>query len=144
MILKSLLPFPSVVWQQKGRRGKVFGKVNCKNIKQDCPQPECDSPILLPGHCCRTCPKGELRGSGPSPFNRQLRKNQQNRLQRSASEPVMGHLVNCAEGLRSIFQSAATVAHFLDTSCRLFRLVRTLPLAFMLQAGRTVAPHKGD
>uniref|UniRef100_A0A672Z738 Chordin n=1 Tax=Sphaeramia orbicularis TaxID=375764 RepID=A0A672Z738_9TELE len=44
---------------QKGRRGKVFGKVNCKNIKQDCPEPECDEPILLPGHCCKTCPKGE-------------------------------------------------------------------------------------
>ncbi|CAL8234909.1 unnamed protein product, partial [Arctogadus glacialis] len=42
---------------QKGRRGKVFGKVNCKNIKQDCPEPDCDHPILLPGHCCKTCPK---------------------------------------------------------------------------------------
>uniref|UniRef100_A0A7N8YP76 Chordin n=1 Tax=Mastacembelus armatus TaxID=205130 RepID=A0A7N8YP76_9TELE len=43
---------------QKNRRGKVFGKVNCKNIKQDCPDPDCDEPILLPGHCCKTCPKG--------------------------------------------------------------------------------------
>uniref|UniRef100_A0A665V0Y2 Chordin n=1 Tax=Echeneis naucrates TaxID=173247 RepID=A0A665V0Y2_ECHNA len=43
---------------QKSRRGKVFGKVNCKNIKQDCPNPNCDNPILLPGHCCKTCPKG--------------------------------------------------------------------------------------
>uniref|UniRef100_A0A7N6AIZ6 Chordin n=1 Tax=Anabas testudineus TaxID=64144 RepID=A0A7N6AIZ6_ANATE len=40
------------------RRGKVLGKVNCKNIKQDCPDPDCDDPILLPGHCCKTCPKG--------------------------------------------------------------------------------------
>uniref|UniRef100_A0A8C2ZL22 Chordin n=1 Tax=Cyclopterus lumpus TaxID=8103 RepID=A0A8C2ZL22_CYCLU len=43
---------------QKGRRGKVFGKVNCKNVKQDCPDPDCVDPILLPGHCCKTCPKG--------------------------------------------------------------------------------------
>ncbi|CAL8350433.1 unnamed protein product [Lota lota] len=43
---------------QKSRRGKVFGKVNCKNIKQDCQEPDCDHPILLPGHCCKTCPKG--------------------------------------------------------------------------------------
>ncbi|TKS81442.1 Chordin Protein chordino [Collichthys lucidus] len=43
---------------QKGRRGKVFGKVNCKNIKQDCPDLDCDDPVLLPGHCCKTCPKG--------------------------------------------------------------------------------------
>uniref|UniRef100_A0A3B4A709 Chordin n=1 Tax=Periophthalmus magnuspinnatus TaxID=409849 RepID=A0A3B4A709_9GOBI len=42
---------------QKSRRGKVFGKVNCKNIKQDCPNPECEDPVLLPGHCCKTCPK---------------------------------------------------------------------------------------
>ncbi|XP_035479514.1 chordin isoform X1 [Scophthalmus maximus] len=44
---------------QKSRRGKVFGKVNCKNIKQDCPDPNCDDPVLLPGHCCKTCPKGD-------------------------------------------------------------------------------------
>uniref|UniRef100_A0A7N6BIH4 Chordin n=1 Tax=Anabas testudineus TaxID=64144 RepID=A0A7N6BIH4_ANATE len=44
---------------QKSRRGKVLGKVNCKNIKQDCPDPDCDDPILLPGHCCKTCPKGD-------------------------------------------------------------------------------------
>ncbi|KAJ8367846.1 hypothetical protein SKAU_G00078740 [Synaphobranchus kaupii] len=44
----------------RNRRGKVFGKVSCKNIKQDCPEPGCDDPVLLPGHCCKTCPKGEL------------------------------------------------------------------------------------
>uniref|UniRef100_A0A3Q3FU86 Chordin n=1 Tax=Labrus bergylta TaxID=56723 RepID=A0A3Q3FU86_9LABR len=43
---------------QKTRRSKVFGKVNCKNIKQDCPDLDCDDPVLLPGHCCKTCPKG--------------------------------------------------------------------------------------
>uniref|UniRef100_A0A3B4VLM9 Chordin n=1 Tax=Seriola dumerili TaxID=41447 RepID=A0A3B4VLM9_SERDU len=43
---------------QKSRRGKVFGKVNCKNIKQDCPDPNCDDPILLPG--------GSLLGSHTS------------------------------------------------------------------------------
>ncbi|XP_034722598.1 chordin [Etheostoma cragini] len=44
---------------QKSRRGKVLGKVNCKNIKQDCPDLDCEDPILLPGHCCKTCRKGE-------------------------------------------------------------------------------------
>uniref|UniRef100_A0A8B9I112 Chordin n=1 Tax=Astyanax mexicanus TaxID=7994 RepID=A0A8B9I112_ASTMX len=44
---------------QRSRRGKVFGKVSCKNIKQDCPEPSCDDPVLLPGHCCKTCPKGD-------------------------------------------------------------------------------------
>ncbi|KAJ3590716.1 hypothetical protein NHX12_008665 [Muraenolepis orangiensis] len=44
---------------QKSRRGKVFGKVNCKNIKQDCPETHCDHPVLLPGYCCKTCSKGQ-------------------------------------------------------------------------------------
>ncbi|KAF7655213.1 hypothetical protein LDENG_00059290 [Lucifuga dentata] len=46
---------------QKTRRGKVLGKVNCKNTKQDCPELECDDPVLLPGQCCRTCPKAVLK-----------------------------------------------------------------------------------
>ncbi|XP_034080281.1 chordin, partial [Gymnodraco acuticeps] len=45
---------------QKSRRGKVFGKVNCKNIKQDCPELDCSDPVLRPGHCCKTCPIGDF------------------------------------------------------------------------------------
>ncbi|KAM9442129.1 chordin-like [Salvelinus alpinus] len=45
---------------QRGRKGKVLGKVSCKNIKQDCPEPSCDDPVLLPGQCCKTCPKGDV------------------------------------------------------------------------------------
>ncbi|XP_037332499.2 chordin [Pungitius pungitius] len=52
---------------QKGRRGKVFGKVNCRNIKQACPEPDCEDPVLLPGHCCRSCPKGDKRPSASLP-----------------------------------------------------------------------------
>lgn len=43
---------------QKSRRGKVSGKVNCKNIKQDCPALDCDNPVQLAGHCCKTCLQG--------------------------------------------------------------------------------------
>ncbi|XP_010767507.1 chordin [Notothenia coriiceps] len=43
---------------QKSRRGKVFGKVNCKNIKQDCPELDCSDAVLRPGHCCKSCPTG--------------------------------------------------------------------------------------
>lgn len=60
--------------QQKSRRGKVSGKVNCKNIKQDCPDLDCDDPVLLPGHCCKTCPKSknprmQMRPSGTRGLN---------------------------------------------------------------------------
>jgi len=42
---------------QRSKR-KVFGKVSCRNIKQDCPAAKCTHPVLQPGHCCKTCPDG--------------------------------------------------------------------------------------
>uniref|UniRef100_A0A182J073 Dorsal-ventral patterning protein Sog n=1 Tax=Anopheles atroparvus TaxID=41427 RepID=A0A182J073_ANOAO len=39
---------------QKKRR--VVGRVQCRNIKNECPKPSCDDPILLPGRCCKICP----------------------------------------------------------------------------------------
>ncbi|XP_076451872.1 chordin-like isoform X2 [Babylonia areolata] len=32
------------------------GRVKCKNIKGDCPKPQCDHPVLLPERCCKICP----------------------------------------------------------------------------------------
>lgn len=52
--------------QQRNHRGKPVGKVNCKNMKQDCPVPACPRATLLPGHCCHTCPKGEESGCVPA------------------------------------------------------------------------------
>ncbi|RZF45169.1 hypothetical protein LSTR_LSTR007132 [Laodelphax striatellus] len=42
---------------QKKRR--VVGKVHCRNIKNECPKPSCDEPVLAPGRCCKVCP-GDL------------------------------------------------------------------------------------
>lgn len=39
---------------QKKRR--IVARVQCRNIKNECPKPTCDDPILLPGRCCKTCP----------------------------------------------------------------------------------------
>lgn len=39
---------------QKKRR--IVARVQCRNIKNECPKPTCDEPILLPGKCCKTCP----------------------------------------------------------------------------------------
>ncbi|XP_010571398.1 PREDICTED: chordin [Haliaeetus leucocephalus] len=58
--------------QQRNRRGKPAGKVNCKNMKQDCPVPACPRATLLPGHCCHTCPKalpGPPEKSPAPPFD---------------------------------------------------------------------------
>ncbi|XP_009881689.1 PREDICTED: chordin [Charadrius vociferus] len=58
--------------KQRNRRGKTAGKVNCKNMKQDCPVPACPRATLLPGHCCHTCPKalpGPPEKSPAPPFD---------------------------------------------------------------------------
>ncbi|NWX94574.1 CHRD protein, partial [Nothoprocta pentlandii] len=57
---------------QRNRRGKALGKVNCKNMKQECPVPACPRATLLPGHCCHTCPKalpGPPEKSPEPPFD---------------------------------------------------------------------------
>ncbi|XP_044540245.1 chordin-like, partial [Gracilinanus agilis] len=38
------------------RRGRGPGRVSCKNIKPECPVPNCGQPRQLPGHCCQSCP----------------------------------------------------------------------------------------
>ncbi|XP_011307263.1 dorsal-ventral patterning protein Sog [Fopius arisanus] len=39
---------------QKKRR--IIARVQCRNIKNECPKPMCDEPVLLPGRCCKSCP----------------------------------------------------------------------------------------
>lgn len=42
-----------VAVQKKNRK---VAKVRCKNIKNDCPKPNCEDPVLLSERCCKTCP----------------------------------------------------------------------------------------
>lgn len=39
---------------QKKRR--IVARVQCRNIKNECPKPSCDEPVLYPGRCCKVCP----------------------------------------------------------------------------------------
>lgn len=48
---------------QKKRR--IVARVQCRNIKNECPKPTCEEPILLPGRCCKTCP-GDSHSKSPS------------------------------------------------------------------------------
>ncbi|XP_061716121.1 dorsal-ventral patterning protein Sog isoform X1 [Cydia pomonella] len=48
---------------QKKRR--VMAKVHCRNIKNECPEPSCDTPVLLPGRCCKTCPGDDTPEDSP-------------------------------------------------------------------------------
>ncbi|MGH0151809.1 UNVERIFIED_CONTAM: hypothetical protein FKN15_040136 [Acipenser sinensis] len=52
-----LTVFPLFVVGVDNTQRNHRGKVSCKNIKHDCPEPPCSNPVLLPGHCCRSCPK---------------------------------------------------------------------------------------
>lgn len=38
------------------KKRRVVGKVLCRNIKHECPEPTCEEPVLLPGRCCKSCP----------------------------------------------------------------------------------------
>ncbi|XP_077289288.1 dorsal-ventral patterning protein Sog-like [Arctopsyche grandis] len=48
------------------KKHRIVAKVQCRNIKNECPKPSCDEPELLPGRCCKTCP-GDLDNSKPLP-----------------------------------------------------------------------------
>lgn len=37
------------------KKRRIVARVQCKNIKNECPKPTCENPILLPGRCCKTC-----------------------------------------------------------------------------------------
>ncbi|XP_023289861.1 dorsal-ventral patterning protein Sog [Orussus abietinus] len=39
---------------QKKRR--IVARVQCRNIKNECPKLNCEEPVLLPGRCCKSCP----------------------------------------------------------------------------------------
>ncbi|GFG28843.1 hypothetical protein Cfor_08461, partial [Coptotermes formosanus] len=39
---------------QKKRR--IVARVHCRNVKNECPKPTCDEPVLYPGRCCKVCP----------------------------------------------------------------------------------------
>ncbi|KAG8193954.1 hypothetical protein JTE90_011504 [Oedothorax gibbosus] len=38
------------------RKKRISSRVKCKDIKNDCPKPTCDDPVLLPERCCKSCP----------------------------------------------------------------------------------------
>ncbi|XP_054727208.1 dorsal-ventral patterning protein Sog [Anastrepha obliqua] len=38
------------------KKRRIVVRVQCKNIKHDCPIATCNDPVQLPGKCCKTCP----------------------------------------------------------------------------------------
>ncbi|XP_052873639.1 dorsal-ventral patterning protein Sog [Anopheles cruzii] len=47
-IMCECVPFP--------KKRRVVGRVQCRNIKNECPKVTCEDPILFPGRCCKACP----------------------------------------------------------------------------------------
>ncbi|XP_031627582.1 dorsal-ventral patterning protein Sog isoform X2 [Contarinia nasturtii] len=38
------------------KRRRIVARVQCRNIKNECPKLDCDEPLQLPGKCCKVCP----------------------------------------------------------------------------------------
>lgn len=38
------------------KNNRTVTRVKCKNMKSECPKLDCDDPVLLPNHCCKSCP----------------------------------------------------------------------------------------
>uniref|UniRef100_A0A1A9ZID9 VWFC domain-containing protein n=1 Tax=Glossina pallidipes TaxID=7398 RepID=A0A1A9ZID9_GLOPL len=38
------------------KKKRIVARVQCRNIKEECPTTTCDEPVSLPGKCCKTCP----------------------------------------------------------------------------------------
>jgi hypothetical protein len=54
LILLLLLLLLLADWQVQKKR-RIAGRTLCRNIKNECPKPNCDEPVLLPGRCCKVC-----------------------------------------------------------------------------------------
>lgn len=46
----------SLSFEQVTKRRRIVARVQCRNIKNECPKPACDEPIQKPGKCCKVCP----------------------------------------------------------------------------------------
>lgn len=46
----------TVFMLQFQRKRRVVARVQCRSIKNECPEPTCDEPVLLPNRCCKSCP----------------------------------------------------------------------------------------
>lgn len=42
------------------KNNRTVTRVKCKNMKSECPKLDCDEPVLLPDHCCKSCPGDEF------------------------------------------------------------------------------------
>lgn len=38
------------------KKKRIVARVQCRNIKDECPTTTCHDPLTLPGKCCKTCP----------------------------------------------------------------------------------------
>ncbi|CAH0554512.1 unnamed protein product [Brassicogethes aeneus] len=41
------------------RKRRIVARVQCRNIKNECPEVTCDDPVLKPGSCCKICPDAQ-------------------------------------------------------------------------------------
>lgn len=39
------------------KKNRIVAKVQCRNVKTECPKVTCNNPVILEGQCCKTCPQ---------------------------------------------------------------------------------------
>ncbi|XP_049823300.1 dorsal-ventral patterning protein Sog isoform X3 [Aethina tumida] len=45
------------------RKKRIVARVKCRNIKNECPEVNCDNPVQKPGQCCKMCPEDFKNGT---------------------------------------------------------------------------------
>lgn len=41
---------------QTTKKRRIVARVQCRNIKNDCPKVTCEDPVRVAGRCCKVCP----------------------------------------------------------------------------------------
>ena len=75
------------------KKRRIVGRVQCKNIKTQCPKVTCPDPILLPGRCCKVCPGHE--DQNPDLFIEVDLKREEEEIGRAQSELQSHHDLVC-------------------------------------------------
>ncbi|XP_055384862.1 dorsal-ventral patterning protein Sog [Condylostylus longicornis] len=61
------------------KKRRIVARVQCRNIKNECPPADCDDPVLLPGRCCKICPGDETETEIPQDYPVQVNADEEER-----------------------------------------------------------------
>ncbi|NP_001310761.1 dorsal-ventral patterning protein Sog-like precursor [Parasteatoda tepidariorum] len=92
------------------RKRRIMSKVRCKNIKNDCPKPTCDDPVLLPQRCCKTCPGEDYADLEEDIATRKLESEDEDKILKEYTALLTGKILVPRVSVSGEAVSRATVA----------------------------------